>query len=109
VDESDPGDTDDLCLRVRVPGGEGLAPMSHFDWDELDRLTEGDPLMLRDLTWGLVMALENVIKSIDQLRAVTPDEESNLSLFKIQNQVLNSWLNARKTLDHLNKIKKETP
>jgi hypothetical protein len=57
---------------------------------------------------GYILALEDVIKDIDQLRAVTHDEEKNIFLYKIQNKVLNSWVSARESLDRLNKIEETT-
>lgn len=71
-------------------------------WDEMITIAR---VVNKDQTWGetiayvrgYILALEDIVKDIDKVRAATLDEGQNLLLFMVQNGVLATWDEAKKT------------
>ena len=73
--------------------------MSHFDWDKVKRKVGTDVLLTQEAyVRGYIVALEDVIK-----------ETEDMGPWDSRMRLLENRDSAREILEHLNKIKKETP
>lgn len=76
--------------------------MSHSSWKMTKgKRPEGNYKHLIAFDRGYILALEDVIRDVDLLRAGTSGEEQNLLLLQVQNKILTSWNSAQRTLAKL--------